>query len=198
MSEREGGNGTPATVEELDEQLSGHIATNIMQVIGSTWRDSKHTDYSVIWHAHKIAVQSLIKNQFAGFWKDARDATAELSTLRAENERLQSESAAFEKLASDYQDVIARLDAKIDRLRERCEAAEKAVAFFFECQIAIQLPGGNADETFGFETLRDGRFAVTKWVDARQFFHIRDTPMEAFQDAITDNWLPDSNNKGGE
>jgi hypothetical protein len=112
--------------------------------------------------------------------------------------RLRQWLAAEQSKRQLLENQLAAQAAELERLRERCEAAEKAVAFFFECQIAIQLPGGNADETFGFETLRDGRFAVTKWVDARQFVHIRDTPMEAFQDAITDNWLPDSNNKGGE
>ena len=61
---------------------------------------------------------------------------AELSTL-------QSESAAFEKLASDYQDVIARLDGDIDRLRE---AAEELV----------NMVGGNCSWQEVF-TVIDGR-----------------------------------------
>lgn len=128
--------------------------------------------------------------------KGMSDAANELQRLRAENERLQSESAAFEKLASDYQDVIARLDGELDRLRERCEAAEKLVASAPEFTIwPVWIRHRLMNQRLHWEAYN--------WITGQTLMKDKmpvqfESPQHAASGAIAAGWLPDSKNKGGE
>lgn len=100
-----------------------------------------------------------------------------------------------ESLADEAAKKLADLQSQLAARDAMLAAATDAVAFFFQCQIAIQLPGHGPDVTYGFDALRDGRFAVTQWKGNRQFFHIENTPMAAMKAAA--GWLKPSPGEAG-